>query len=319
MANLKPAPAPVQRRKFSLSDVTKGKLDVAQRIFGFGGEKVGKSTFASGAPGAVFMNPENGTPHLDIERLPTPDTWDELFDVLGLVKEGKWKTLVIDPANWLEELVWARVVDGPGGRPTDLTRDKIEKHGGGFMKGYEAAVSYWRTLLSVLEREHYDQGRNVIILAHAEVKKFRDPSGVEYERYVPALHHKASGLIKQWADDVLFFRHEVLAKQEGSKVTAVATGDRIIHTEWSKAWDAGNRSSLPPELPMSWADYWRAVEAGRVRAPALQAEITQLLKDINDTDVTKKAAAMVAEAKDNASRLAEIANALRIKKEEKTK
>jgi len=313
-AKINPAP-PVARRKFTLDDMSEGKLDVPQRIFGFGGEKTGKSTWASGAPGVVFLGAENGTSHLPVRRLPVPETWDELFDVLALSEtDATQRTIVIDPVNWLEDLAWARVVGGPGGRVTESTRDQIEKHGGGFMKGYDAAVSHWRSLLNVLEKNHYNKGRNVIFLAHADVKNFKDPTGSEYMRYIPALHHKAAGLLKQWVDDVLFFRHEVLAKVEGAKTVAVATGDRIIHTEWSKAFDAGNRSSLPPELPMAWADYWTAVQAGKNRVPALHAEITQLLKDINDADVTKKAEPMVAEAKDNASRLEEIANRLRIKK-----
>lgn len=303
------------KRKYSLDEVTKGKLARPQRIFGFGAEKVGKSTFASGAPQAVFLSPENGTFHLDVERLPTPESWDDVFDVLSLVSGAgdRWKTLVLDPVNWLEELAWARVVGGPGARPEESTRDKIEKHGGGYMKGYEAAVSHWRTLLSYLEKEHYNRGRNVLFLAHAEVKNFKDPTGMEYMRYAPQLHHKAAGLIKQWVDDVLFFRHEVLAKQEGNKTLAVATGEHIIHTEWSKAWDAGNRSSLPGELPMSWADYWAAVEEGRNRVPRLRAEITEMLKGVDSDTATKVRVAMQS---DDASRLEEVKNKLAMKKGE---
>lgn len=313
MAIMKPAPAP-PKRQYSLTEVTKGKLQVSQRIFGFGGEKVGKSTWASGAPGAVFLSPENGTPHLDVERLPVPETWDDTFEVLGLVESAgdRWKTLIIDPVNWLEELAWARVVGGPGKGPTTETRNLIEQHGGGYMKGYEAAVSHWRTLLSYLEKNHYNRGRNVVFLAHAEVKKFKDPVGIEYERYVPAMHHKAAGLIKQWVDDVLYFRHEVLAKQEGSKTLAVATGEHVIHTEWSKAWDAGNRSSLPAELPMSWADYWGAVEEGRHRVPRLRLAIEEMLRGMDAETTAKAKAAMT----DDASRLEEILNKLTIKKGE---
>ena len=314
MAIAMKAPAP-PKRIYRLDEITKGKLSVAQRIFGFGGEKVGKSTWASGAPGAVFLSPENGTPHLDVERLPVPETWDDTFEVLGLVESAgdRWKTVVIDPVNWLEELAWARVVGGPGKGPTNETRNEIEKHGGGYMKGYEAAVSHWRTLLSYLEKNHYNQGRNVIFLAHAEVKNFKDPTGMEYMRYSPAMHHKAAGLVKQWVDDVLFFRHEVLAKQEGSKTVAVATGDHVIHTEWSKAWDAGNRSSLPAELPMSWADYWTAVEEGRNRVPRLRAAIAEMLKTA-EPDLAAKVKGLM--TTDDASRLEEILNKLTMKKGE---
>ena len=125
------------------------------------------------------------------------------------------------------------------------------------------------------------------------------------------MHHKASGLLKQWADEVLFMRHEVLAKPEGGKRVAVATGARVVHTEWDRAWDAKNRASLPEELPLSWADYWSAVEAGQNRAPALRTEIAELAKRL-DVDTQTKVAATVATAGDNADRLAEIANRLRV-------
>lgn len=309
------APAP-QRRKFTLDQMTDGVLAKPRRIFGFGGEKVGKSSWASGAPGAVFLGADTGTSHLNVRRLPVPETWEELLDVLALVEtDPTQKTLIIDPANWLEDLAWARVVGGPTARVTESTRDAIEKHGGGFMKGYDAAAGHWKALLSTLEKRHYDKGRNIIFMAHADVKNFKDPTGSEYMRYTPALHHKVAGMIKQWVDDVLFFRHEVLAKVEGSKTLAIATGDRIVHTEWSKAWDAGNRASLPAELPMAWADYWDAVQAGLQRVPKLHADIAQLIKEINDAEVTKHANAMVAEAKDDASRLTEIVGRLQAKRD----
>lgn len=308
-------------KKFSLSDVRRGRLEVPQRILAFGAEKVGKSTWASGAPGAVFICPDSGTSHLDIERLPTPETWMDLFEVLALVETNpKWTTIVVDPVNWLEDLAWAHLVEGPGQPVTEHTRDKIEKYGGGFKKGYEAAVSLWRSLVKTLEMNHYVKGRNIIFLAHAHMKNFRDPSGVEYERYQVQMHEKAAGVIKQWVDDILFFRHEVLAKVENGKKVAVATGDHVIHTQWSKAWDAGNRSSLPEELPMSWASYWEAVLAGRSRSGDLKAEIAELVQRVGvSSEVGRRATAAASAPEANAERLTEIANFLRMKLHEDTK
>ena len=298
-------------QRLSLAGVKRGRLDVAQRVLGFGAEKVGKSTWASGAPGAVFLCPENGTAHLDIERLPTPETWSEVFEVLALVERGdpKWKTIVIDPVNWLEDLAWAHLVEGPGRPVTEQTRDKIEKYGGGYKKGYEAAAGLWRQLVKDLEANHYAKGRNVVFLAHSYVKNFKDPSGVEYERYEVQMHQKAAGLLKQWVDDILFFRHEVLAKAEGGKTVAVATGVHVVHTQWSKAWDAGNRSSLPEELPMSWGAYWDAVLSGRNRTDGLKKQIAVLIEQCEPA-IAKRATAAVAGANGNVDRLTEIANGL---------
>lgn len=308
------------RRKFSLTDVRAGRLHLPRRIVGFGVEGVGKSTFAAGAPRPVFLCPESGTGHLNIQRLPSPETWDDVLEIVSLVEaaDAPFETLVIDPVNWLETLCWARVVGGPGAKPGDDTADQILKHGGGFNKGYDAAVGLWRSLVACLERV-WLSGKHVVLLAHCHVKAFNDPTGVSYDRYEIQMHHKAAGLLRQWADDVLFMRHEVLKKPEGGKTIAVATGARVMHTQWSKAWDAKTRASLPEELPLSWAEYWAAIEEGQGqgRAGKLREQIHGLTEQIGDAEVTKKAAAMVAEAKESADRLAEIANALSVKLAEK--
>lgn len=299
------------RRRFALTDIRAGRLALPLRIVGYGVEGVGKSTFAAGAPRPVFLCPENGTPHLNIQRLPTPETWDDVLEIVSLLEgEVPFETLVIDPVNWLEMLCWARVVGGPGAAPGEDTADAIAKHGGGFNKGYDAAVSHWRALVAGLERV-WKSGKHVVLLGHCFVKAFNDPTGVTFDRYELQMHHKAAGLLKQWADDVLFMRHEVLAKAEGGKRVAVATGARIMHTRWDRAWDAKARSSLPEELPLSWADYWAAVEAGQTRAPSLRAEIAELSAGL-DRETQTKVAATVASAGDNADRLAEIANRLRV-------
>lgn len=303
--------ASLPRRRFALTDIRAGRLVLPRRVLGYGVEGVGKSTFAAGAPRPVFLCPENGTPHLNVQRLPSPESWDEVLEIVSLVEgDVPFETLVIDPVNWLEMLCWARVVGGPGSRPTEDTGDAIAQHGGGFSKGNDAAVSHWRALVSGLERV-WKSGKHIVLLGHCHVKAFSDPTGVSYDRYELQMHHKASGLLKQWADDVLFMRHEVLAKQEGRKRVAVATGARVMHTHWDRAWDAKTRSALPEELPLSWSDYWAAVEAGQNRAPSLRAEIGKLVEGLDDV-TRKKVDAAVAAAGENADRLAEIVNRLNV-------
>ena len=170
---------PLKKSRFALTDIRAGRLALPRRIVGYGVEGVGKSTFAAGAPRPVFLCPENGTPHLNLPRLPTPETWEDVLEIVSLV-EGDgvpFDTLVIDPVNWLELLCWARIVGGIGAKPDADTADAIAKHGGGFSKGYDAAVSHWRTLVAGLERV-WKSGKHVILLGHSNVKTFNDPTGV---------------------------------------------------------------------------------------------------------------------------------------------
>jgi hypothetical protein len=309
---------PAPKRRFALTDIKAGRLSLPRRVLAYGVEGVGKSTFAAGAPKPVFLCPENGTGHLNIQRLPTPETWDEALEILGLLEgESPFETVVIDPVNWLELLCWARVTGGPGARPDESTAESIQKHGGGFGKGFEAATGHWRNLVSLLERI-WKGGKHIVLLGHCSVKAFNDPTGVSYDRYELQMNVKAAGLLKQWSDDVLFMRHEVLRKPENGKTVAVATGARVMHTQWDRAWDAKTRAALPEELPLSWSEYWSAVVAGQDRGSSVKEEIASLIEQIADVEVTKKATKAVADAKDNAERLAEIANALRVKLAEKT-
>ena len=315
--NAPPKVVPIARRKFSLDDVVTGKLSQPRRVLGFGIEGCGKSTFGGGAPDAVFLSTEGGTGHLDIARLPVPESWDEALELIGLVEAStKYKTLVVDPVNWLEPMCWARVTGGVGRRPDESTLDAIEKYGGGFKKGYEAAVGHWKHFVLALERV-WRSGKHVVVLAHAHVKAFNDPMGFSYDRYEIQLHPKAAGLLRQWFDDVLFMKHEVLGKNENGKSLAVSTGARVIHTQWDRAYDAKNRAGLPAELPLSWADYWGAVQAGTERHSSLKEEIATLAAGL-DSDVRTRALGASAAAGSNVDKLAEIANRLRILTEQQT-
>jgi len=51
------APAP----RMALANVTRGKLKRSMRIFLYGVDKIGKSTFGAGAPAPIVIGAEDGT------------------------------------------------------------------------------------------------------------------------------------------------------------------------------------------------------------------------------------------------------------------
>ena len=54
-------------------EITSGKLNnQAQKVIIYGPEGIGKSTFASKFPNAVFIDTEGSTKELDVRRLPVP-------------------------------------------------------------------------------------------------------------------------------------------------------------------------------------------------------------------------------------------------------
>jgi hypothetical protein len=245
-------PAPQQQplpraSRMTLSSVVKGKQERPYRIVGYGPEGVGKSTFGADAPAPIFLPTEDGTFHLDVARFPKPQSLEDVFDAVAELTntQHEFRTFVIDTLDHLEPLVWQFI----------CTRDKkanVEEYGD-------------------------TKGMHVILLAHSQAKTFKNPLGDDYDRYSLKLNDKAGGLLKEWADDVLFMRHEEYAKKDDKKrVRGVSTGARLIYTERSAAFDAKNRHSLPGELPLAWLDFDAACRAHQVADPdVLIAEITR--------------------------------------------
>lgn len=283
--------------------VRRGRLEVPFHVFLFGVEGVGKSSFAAGAPDPFFVSFEGGTAHLDVER-GEPRTWQEAIALVRWAGAEKYRTIVLDTVNWLESLCHAHVC-------AEQKWSSIEDPGYG--KGYVAALNAWREMLADLERI-WQGGKNIILLAHAERKVFTNPEGGAWDRYEVAMHAKSAGLLKQWADAVLFAIHETTTKKEGQRTVGISTGAHVMHTAWSAAWDAKNRLNLPAELPLSWRAFADAAAAnGPERARALKEQIAAGVEAIGDAAVTKKVTAYVADAKGDVNKLAEIANAVAVK------
>ena len=85
--------------------ITKGKIQGAQKIAIYGPEGVGKTTFAAQFPEPVFIDTEGSTNNMDVARLPKPTSWSMLLEQIDFIKQSKvCKTLIIDTIDWAERL-----------------------------------------------------------------------------------------------------------------------------------------------------------------------------------------------------------------------
>ena len=252
-------------KRMKLGSITSGRVAAPIKTTVYGPAGVGKTTFASGAPSPVFIPVEEGTNALDVQRFPQPETFQDVLDAVTELgsSEHKHKTLVIDTLDALEPLIWAHVCKSGG-------KASIEDFGYG--KGYVAALEQWRILLSYLERLRAKKTMNVVLIAHAQIKKFQNPEAADYDRWELKLAGKgASGLVTEWSDALLFATHEVVAATDKNERTrGVSTGERIARTVHGAAFEAKNRYSLPDPMPLSWASYREALKAYHA-APAADA------------------------------------------------
>jgi len=296
-----------------LSQATKGRREQPLRVIIYGRPGVGKSTFGADAPSPFFLSIEGGDDQLDVTRY-TAKTWADACGVLDELAAGghEYRTLVIDTLDALEPLCWQHVC----ATYTDKHGKRVETIDGfGYGDGYTKATAEWRKFLRRLDAVR-ERGLHIILVAHSHVKAFKSPDTDDYERYEMKLHtgkdgQGATAVFAEWADAVLFARHEVLTRKAGDRVKAVASDVRIVHTEDGTAWYAKNRFSLPPTLPLSWQAFADAVAAGRAM-PVVQyrEEIAELLRD-QKPELVDRVNAAVAKAAEDGPLLARILNQLR--------
>ena len=248
-----------------LESIQTGRENRPPRLMVYGQEGVGKSTLGASAPDAIFIQTEDGLGEINCHKFPLAKSFDEVLAELTALRDEdhKYKTVVIDSADWLERLIWDRVCSDFGVR-------SIEKADGGYGKGYVHAVGYWRSVVSMLDELRNKRGMIVIIIAHSKVERFEDPENTAYDRYSPRLHKAATGLLCEWADAVMFATKRFRVNKEnagfaGERGIAAPIGsnggERILRTVGGPACIAKNRFGLPGEIPLSWEAFIEAYRA----------------------------------------------------------
>lgn len=245
----------------------------ALRVILQGQEGVGKTTWAAGCPGALFLTCEDGGGTLDYARVMCP-TWAALRDaVWSIQREGLptgFTTIVIDTIDSFERLLWQELIE-------KANCDTIEEVGGGFGKGYTRAAENMAAFSADLDTLRRNHRINVILLAHVHVRPFNDPNGPAYDRYEMRMHKGTAALWSSWADAVLFACFDVTVLKTGKKGRVQAAGEmekgkatevrRVVYTSKDAAYDAKNRHGLPDELPMNFDAFAKAIKWGATIAP----------------------------------------------------
>lgn len=294
------------------------------RVFVYGVEKVGKSTFGACAPAPVFISAERGLGELDPPpaHFPEAETFQDVLDAIEELTTGThaYRTLVVDSLDWIEQMIAVAVCARcrtKSGKP--WTMEDFSAYG----QGQKVAVEDWRKFLLAIDRLQMAKGMEAILIAHATTKNFDDPTGIPFTRYEPQMTGNVGPkLVKQWAKSILFARFEYSIREgEGfNKNKGQATGRRVVYTQWSAAYDAGSRYELPPVLPLDYAEYAKARDAKRVASPErMIVEARGLLAEWAPIDENEKKAAETAieSAAGNATKLARILDRLRTKIAEK--
>lgn len=232
-------------------NISYGIVKSAQKIVIYGPEGIGKSTLASKFPSPLFIDTEGSTKKLNVRRFDKPSSWQMLNEQIKHVISFPelCETLVIDTVDWAEQHCIEHVC-------SMHNKKGIEDFGYG--NGYVYEKEEFGRFLMLLD-EVINKGVNVVLTAHAQLRKFEQPDEMgAYDRWELKLGKKTgsqiSPLIKEWADAVFFANYKTFAvatDDKGKKFKAQG-GKRVIYTSHHPCWDAKNRDGLPDEIPMEY-------------------------------------------------------------------
>lgn len=292
----KPAPQEPKKLASKLGQVRRGKLSLPPRVLVYGSEGVGKTSLAADA-GALFADIEGGSGELDVARYPfnpgaldefKPRAYDQLIDMLDdLIANPShgFRALCLDTADALEALIHAHLCK-------KHKVDSIEKVGGGFGKGYRAAIEELRRFLSKLDLIRA-QGITIILIAHARTSTFKNPDGPDFDRFGLKVYDgkdsSFAGQLKEWCEIVAFVRFEGGAKKEEDEKRARgwSTNRRIAQLAREAAWDAKWRLTVPMEMEIvldpesPWAPFADAIERSRIASSVGLSVADQIMTELN--------------------------------------
>ena len=251
-------------------NIIRGKQPGAKKVVIYGPEGIGKSTFASRFPDPVFIDTEGSTKDMDVARFEKASSWQMLLDQIEYVRTHPdvCRTLVIDTIDWAEQMCVEAVC-------ARHHKSGIEDFGYG--NGYVYVKEEFGRFLNRLS-DVVDAGINVVLTAHAQIRKFEQPDELgAYDRWELKLGKKTasqtSPLVKEWADMLLFANYKTLSvatDKEGKKHKAQG-GSRVMYTSHHPCWDAKNRYGLTEETPFSYEVIRSIIEGDAGSAEKAQA------------------------------------------------
>jgi hypothetical protein len=252
--------------------ISRGKIARAQKVVVYGPEGIGKSTFASHFPNPVFSDTEGSTMHMDVARTPKPSSWTMLLEQVRYFKANPHLlgTLVIDTTDWAEQLCMVEIC-------AKAQKSGIEDFGYG--KGYVFLAEEFGRLLNLLE-ELVELGVNIVLTAHAQMRKFEQPDEMgSYDRWEMKLQKKTAPLVKEWADMVLFANFKTYVVNVDSQGTAKGKnkaqgGKRVMYTTHHSCWDAKNRHDLKEELPFDFNEIKHCIPVRDAATPSPTKPVT---------------------------------------------
>ena len=253
--------------------ISKGKKRGAQKVILYAPEGWGKSTAASMMPDPVFLDTEDSTIALDVKRIEADySDWDTLLKTVDEVLNESpraCKTLVIDTVDWAEQSCINKL-NAEHKTKNILTLD--------YGKGSQFVHAEFCRLLVRLDKL-VDKGINVVLLAHAVMRKVELPEEMgQFDKWELKLQSKqVKAQLKEWAYAVLFGNYRTLVvKDEKTRSNKARGGKRVIYATHTPTWDAKNRHNMPDMMDLDYDKLNGYLFGDAQEAPAPETKAEEL-------------------------------------------
>ncbi len=239
------------------------------RIVIAGQEKMGKTTLACDAPGALLVPLEIGYQGVTVAKVPMMQqlsTVHELLDeLIALLQKGEQlpcQSLVFDSATALERFIHTSILAME--KANDAT---MESALGGYGKAYTFANQKFQELLQKFDYLAVYGGVNIILTCHVFASEVIDPNAGKYDCWDILLHspknQKTYGkreMLTQWADIVGFLYEPMyVTKGDDMNKAVSANAGRVLGVQRTPSYVAGNRFGVTAEMQIPLESGWNAL------------------------------------------------------------
>lgn len=232
-----------------------------QTILLYSPPKLGKSTFASQFPNAVFLEYEPGLNHLEVHKVSTY-TWEDFLAACKLVAEGNhpFETIVVDTADNAFKFCSEYIC-----RKRNIEYEGDLSHG----KGWTLVKNEWHRVLTRLASLPF----GLVLISHAQDKTIETRTG-SYTKTQASLPDRARNVVLGLVD-IILYGDSIPRKDAAGNVTI----DRVIRTKPHPSYEAGDRTGrLPDVLPFdfdAFVDAFGSAAPGSIPGTGIAAETTQ--------------------------------------------
>jgi len=245
-----PTEPPVQKAPavdgFPEEATSEGGTPESHTVLLYGAPKVGKSTWASKAPDAVFIDCEDGLKFIHARKIKVVD-YESLIKAVKLLKANheKFSTIIVDTID----VAFRYVVDYVCRKNSVQWIGDV---GDGYGKGSGLANNEMTRILLDLKSLR----KGLILLSHAQQINVKLKTGKD-TKTVPTMPPKLREVVLGQVNHILYAEVE-----ESMGPDKAMKQERVIHGTPTSFYEAGGHLKLPETLPLDYEAFRAAVIQG---------------------------------------------------------